>query len=791
MTEFVQYCSRLLQTTHPAWQHEASMAGDADSIDTQIETDRLAHLYGRSKIAFLTLGITSMVFTLMLKHLYAWPPILLWNSILFLALGLRLATRKLYFSPFRQVLSLAVWLWIFRFEVLLAGLIIGGINIFFFTTEPITFLFVSIILPYGITVGAVTMLLDLVSFAFYEVTLLAPIVYQLSRADDPFFFGTAMLTVILGVFLFRFSREYNRNFIVHTRLRYENKKLLEDLEEERNKLSNRLGHIFNDSTTEIYVVDADSLMCLQVNQGAVDTLGYSRDELKDVSILDIFTDIDRNALSELLAPLYRGGTEPVKYKGFNRRKDGTIFPVEASLQLSIADVPPIIVVNVQNVTERTNWEERLIYQANYDQLTGVYNRHYIQSLMHSVLTRAKRRRRKVALLFLDLDNFKDINDSLGHECGDEVLRLTVERISSFLRECDIIARVGGDEFTILLEDLTENDHVEVVAVKIIETFKQPFVVKNREVYTTASIGISIFPDDGDSHDQLMQCADMAMYHAKQDGRNTYHFFSQEMRRISEERMLISNYLRDALGREEFFLVYQPKVDTRRSRIVGAEALLRWRNHDLGEISPYVFIPLAENLGLIHDLGRWVLQEACREASGWRSQHSGPIGISVNVSPQQFRAGSLPADVENALVASGLPPQLLELEITENLLMQDSETPLLLLKDLSQRGIRIALDDFGTGYSSLSYVRRFPLQVLKIDRSFICDLETDKSNRALVDAIIAMARSLELEIVAEGVENTIQVDYLRQRGVDIIQGYVYSPPVPAEHFRQLIKDKKSV
>jgi len=762
------------------------MASNPNSIKEQIEMDRIDNLYRRSKTASLTLLVISIVYTLMLAQLFDWQKLLVWNLVLLVVLVGRWAKYRLYFSDFQQALSLPSWLWLFRGGVLAVGLTIGSLNLLFFTTEPLTFLLASIVFPYGIAVGAVTMLLDVFAFSLYAFTLLAPIVYQLSLTGDRFFSGTAVLTVIFGLFLLKFSKEYNNNFIINMRLRYENKELLNDLEEERNKLNNRLGRILNDSTTEIYVVDADSLLCLQVNQGAVDTLGYSKEEFKKISILDIFADMDQDSLAELLAPLYQGGSEPVKYKGLNRRKDGSMFPVEASLQISIADDPPIIVVNVQDVTERTKWEEKLIYQANYDQLTGVYNRHYIQSLMHSVFTRARRHKSKVALLFLDLDHFKDINDSLGHDCGDEVLRLAVARISSHLRESDIVARAGGDEFTIFLEDLEENDHAEVVARKLIENFKQPFTVNDREIYTTASIGISIFPDDGQTHDQLMQCADMAMYYAKEDGRNTYHFFSQEMRHISEERMLISNQLRYALARNEFFLVYQPKVDVRQGRIVGAEALLRWRNHELGDISPYVFIPLAETLGLIHELGAWVLEKACQEASSWRSYTGKQISVSVNVSPQQFRAGSLTEDVLNALASSGLPCEQLELEITESLLMQDSDTPFLLLQDLSHKGIRIALDDFGTGYSSLSYVRRFPLQVLKIDRSFIHDIETDNSNRALVDAIIAMAHSLELEIVAEGVENRPQVEYLRQRGVDIIQGYVYSPPVPAERFRQLIQ-----
>jgi EAL domain-containing protein (putative c-di-GMP-specific phosphodiesterase class I) len=284
----------------------------------------------------------------------------------------------------------------------------------------------------------------------------------------------------------------------------------------------------------------------------------------------------------------------------------------------------------------------------------------------------------------------------------------------------------------------------------------------------------------------MQCADMAMYQAKEDGRNNYRFFSHEMRRGSEEQMLISNHLRYAIAKDELTLLFQPKIDISQNRIIGAEALLRWNNHELGSISPYVFIPLAEKLGLINEIGTWVLERACREAVRWQEFTNEKLRISVNVSPQQFRAGTLLDAVASALALSGLPSEQLELEITESLLMQDSDKPLAILNTLHDQGIVLALDDFGTGYSSLSYLRRFPLQVLKIDRSFISDLEVDRSSKALVDAVIAMAHSLDLEVVAEGVENEQQLDYLRQRHVKIIQGYLFSPPVPADKFLALLQ-----
>jgi diguanylate cyclase (GGDEF)-like protein/PAS domain S-box-containing protein len=757
------------------------------SIEQRIERERLDNLYERSLTASLGLAVAIAIYALMLTQKFDWQHLFGWYLVLLVVLVGRWYLYHLYMRDQRQAKTLSFWLFLFRLGIFSAGMTLGGLNLLFFSYEPISFLLIAIILPYGIAVAAVTMLLDFTSFILYVLTLLMPVIYQTALTGDRLYLGTAILTCVLGAFLIRFSKEYNQNFVDNTRLRYENKTLLDDLEEEKNKLNNRLGRILNDSTTEIYMAEATSLMCLQVNQGAVDKLGYSKDEFKSICLLDIFIDLDQKSFSELLLPMHNGHWEPVVHKGTNRRKDGSTFPVEASIQLSVADDPPIIVANVQDITERTKWEEQLIYQANYDQLTGLYNRHYIQSYMHSAFTRAKRSKTKVALLFMDIDHFKDINDTLGHDTGDEVLKQTANRISSQLRDSDTAARTGGDEFTVFLENLDESSHAEVVAHKIVKILQQPFTAKEQEIYATVSLGISIYPDDGTSHDRLMQCADMAMYQAKKDGRNTFRYFSREMRRISEEQMQITNHLRYALAKDEFSLVFQPKIDVRKGSIIGAEALLRWNNHELGSISPYTFIPLAENLGIIDEIGKWVLEHACLEAKQWQKFSDQKLKVSVNVSPQQLRNGSLIGDVEGAVMKSGLPFDQLELEITESLLMQDSDRPLSILQTLHDRGVSLALDDFGTGYSSLSYLRRFPLQVLKIDRSFIQDLEIDQNHKALVDAIIAMAQSLKLEIVAEGVENESQLNYLRNRDVSIIQGYLFSPPVPVERFRTLLKN----
>jgi len=760
-------------------------------IEERIEKARIDELFNRSNTASLTLLIISTIYIFLLSQEFDWQPLLIWYFILLVVLFGRWQLTQLYIRPQGRTLSQVHWLYLFRLGILLTGLTIGSLNLLFFPREPIAYLLLAIIFPYGITVGAVGMLVDFFSFFIYAMTLMMPIVYQTILVDDKLYVGTGALTIALMLFFLKFSKEYGSNFILTMRLRYEKEYLLEDLKEEKNKLNNRLGSVLNDGSIEIFINDADSFNCLQVNRGAIENLGYTKEEFENINFLDILTDQDQASFTELIAPLRNGRWEAVVHKGIHRRRDGSTYPVEARIQLSTLDDPPILVVTAQDITERTEWEEKLIYQANFDQLTGLLNRHYMQSYMNSAFTRARRSKKKVALLFMDLDNFKNINDTLGHDVGDEVLKLTAVRLRDLLRESDTPARTGGDEFTVLLESLDKNVHAEVVARKLINVFKEPFIINEREVYATVSLGISIFPDDGQSLDQLMQYADMAMYQAKEDGRNTFRFFSLEMRKSSEELMAVANQLRYALEKEELSLYYQPKVDIKRGRITGAEALLRWNNPELGNVSPDVFIPLAENLGLINELGSWVLASACLEAKHWENSLGENLTVSVNVSPQQFRSGTLLEAVDMALTTSGLSTNRLELEITESLLLQDSDQPLAVLKTLEGQGVGLALDDFGTGYSSLSYLKRFPLHVLKIDRSFINDLEENKNSRALVEAIIAMGQSLKLEIVAEGVETKEQLSFLRHRNIDMIQGYFFSPPLPVEEFLALLSDKSTI
>ncbi len=438
-------------------------------------------------------------------------------------------------------------------------------------------------------------------------------------------------------------------------------------------------------------------------------------------------------------------------------------------------------VYFRDITERKRTEERLSYLAQYDVLTGLPNRTLFRDRLDRAIVRAKRDGHLVAVMFLDLDRFKDINDNLGHSVGDEILVLVAARFKEQLRDIDTISRLAGDEFTFLIEGTTEAGQVIAVADKILKVFTRPMAAAGHEVYVTASIGIALSEAGAHGVDDLLKNADIAMYHAKQEGRNNHQVYSDAMHAKSSEKLGLETRLRRAVKRGEFVLAYQPQVNIRSGQIIGAEALIRWQSAELGLVAPNRFIPLAEESGLIVPIGEWVLETACKQNRAWQDAGLKPIQISVNLSPRQFRQKNLLTRIGDILRSSRLDAPYLELEITESTAMQRAEEVVATLARLDATGVRLAIDDFGTGYSSLSYLKRFPVHKLKIDQSFVRELTTDADDAAIVGAIIAMARSLDLLVIAEGVETPEQLAFLGKMKCDEYQGYLFSRPVPAENF----------
>ena len=473
----------------------------------------------------------------------------------------------------------------------------------------------------------------------------------------------------------------------------------------------------------------------------------------------------------------------------NRRKDGSLYYEEKTITPLKDDQGRVthFVATGKDITERMEAQERLNHLAHHDALTDLPNRALLVDRLGHALAQAQRNERLVAVLFLDLDRFKTINDSLGHGIGDNLLKTVADRLRQCIRDSDSIARLGGDEFTIVLEGIKDVREVVVIAEKVLETIAQPFNVNGHELLTTASIGITLFPFDNDDIETLLQNADTAMYRAKKAGGNTYAFFTADMSKDAVQRLAMEGRLRHALERQEFTLHYQPRVDVRACRVTGAEALLRWWDPEKGDlVSPAEFIPLLEETGLIIPVGEWVLRTACRDFQAMAEAGGPSLRVSVNLSPRQFQQKDLVATVTRILEETGLDPKRLELEITESLLVDNVEAVAGTLRALHELGVHIAVDDFGTGYSSLSYLKRFPIDCLKVDRAFVRDVTDDPDDAEIVKAIIAMAHSLRMDVVAEGVETRDQLRFLRKLSCEEIQGYLFSRPLPLDELKAWLR-----
>ena len=443
-----------------------------------------------------------------------------------------------------------------------------------------------------------------------------------------------------------------------------------------------------------------------------------------------------------------------------------------------------------DLEERKRVEQSIRHMAHHDALTGLPNRSLFRDRLTHAMAQADRYHQRLAVMFLDLDRFKAINDTLGHNVGDQLLKIAAERLRSCVRDSDTVARLGGDEFTVIVEDIVEDHDAAAVAQKILDTLSQPFNLYGHEVFISVSVGVTLYPSDDENADNLLRNADSAMYRAKEFGRNNFQFYVAEMNIKARERLRLESSLRRALDRNEFMLYYQPRVSLESGRVIGAEALLRWRHPEMGLVPPSEFIPILDETGMIIPVGDWALREACRQNREWQDSGLPPIRVAVNLSVRQFIQKDLADTIVRALEAANLSAEHLEVEITEDLFLEHNQTNIITLARLKNMGIHISIDDFGTGYSSLSYLKRLPIDTLKIDQSFVRDIG-DPDNKAIASAIIAMAASLRLNVLAEGVETDEQLAFLRAQGCNEIQGFSFSHPLPADEFAQLLREGRQM
>lgn len=529
------------------------------------------------------------------------------------------------------------------------------------------------------------------------------------------------------------------------------------------------------------------------NQIMLQTLEYEERDVHDLNFFNLIHEESRpKCLAELRKVLAGSKSNPIEGRLVGR--GGREIEVDGHITCNHRKGEEAVIWGIcRDITERKQAQAQLYHLAHHDLLTGLPNRLFFLDRLRQARALAKRLDQQVAVLFLDLDRFKIVNDTLGHTIGDEMLRETARRLTASVRESDTVARLGGDEFTVILGNLVHAGDAERLASKLLKSLSLPLLIDGRELFTTASIGISLYPEDGDDPGTLLKKADIAMYQAKAQGRNNFQFYAPTMDLDAERRLAMENGMRRALEREEFVLHYQPKVDIASGRVTALEGLLRWRHPDLGLLPPAEFIPLAEETGLILALGEWALREACAQNRTWQNTGLQRVRIAVNLSGYQLQQKDLVRTVAQILEETGLHPRYLELEITESVIMQNPDFAIAVLGELRELGVHLAIDDFGTGYSSLSHLKRFSVDTLKIDKIFVRDVETNATDAAIATAIIAMGNNLSLQIVAEGVETEGQLSFLREHHCHEMQGFLFSRPLPAERvveFLQCIGEPKN-
>ncbi|MCA1796324.1 MAG: EAL domain-containing protein, partial [Geobacteraceae bacterium] len=598
-----------------------------------------------------------------------------------------------------------------------------------------------------------------------EAEVLAPLKHTAIYAGG----GAASVIALTGLLILMWWRQHAYRFRNQI-LRHERK---------NDALLQRLDNLSRHANDIILLCDSSGTI-VDANERALDTYAYPLHTLRAMNIRDL-CDVEPSEWSAMLLQLESGGG--IKFECFNHGADTEEFPVEISAGWIEDDGQRMLQAIIRDISERKEAEERLRHQAFYDELTGLPNRSLATERLQGAIQRARRNNKQAALMFIDLDLFKHINDALGHVVGDQVLVLFARRIENVLGDNASVARFGADEFLLQIENVATMVDIVALVDKVMQSIGEPFTIEGFEISATVSIGISIAPDDSSDVNKLIRYADTAMYRAKERGRNCYQFFTPDMHQRVEQRLSLEGALRHAVGRKELVLHYQPQVDMRTGMVTGCEALVRWQHPEKGLISPFEFISLAEEIGLIHEIGAWVVDEACRQIGIWQNEGYPELKIAVNVSPHQLQNRHLAEEILNAGARYNLNPATLEVEITETSLMLDTALAIAQMHDLNSGGVSLAIDDFGTGYSSLGHLHRFPLHKLKIDRSFVNNIDADKEQGGgtLPRAIISLAHELGLDVIAEGIETEAQRDFLFQAECFAGQGYLYSKPLPAEEF----------
>ncbi|MES9968419.1 MAG: EAL domain-containing protein [Candidatus Thiodiazotropha sp.] len=800
-----------------------------DSVKRLITEEQTRILYQQAPISNITVYSVALLFYFLLKSNLDTGVLEIWLLALLAAASYRLV---LWLRRKRKPQSRTTVQWQRSYLIgcLLVGVAWSLIFPYIYLADNLTIAIALCMLLFGIVASAVVILSvyipAFVAYAYPQVLTLTGTLFAYGDAGHN---ALAVATLVYLVMTTLFTRNINRNLMDNIRLQIENSKLIEDLGDE---IKNRESVIkartleLEDKNSELSKEIAGrelvesalrkseerfELAMRGANDGVYDwnllsndiyysprwksMLGYENHELgNDISTWEeLVEESDRARSWEMLNDYIKGKRDNFHIEFKMRHKHGHWVDILSRAFLvrdTQGDAVRIVGTHV-DITEKKRQEAHILKQAHYDGLTGLPNRFLAMDRLAQLLKEASRDSCKVAILFLDLDGFKRVNDTLGHETGDRLLVQASDRLQSAVRDGDSVCRLGGDEFVVLLRNLAELADAKKVASSLIAQFRRPFKLDERELVVTTSIGIAVYPSDGMTPTELLRNADTAMYHSKEQGRNTFNFYTSEMNLNISRSLEVEEQLHGAQERQEFSVVYQPVVALQNNRIVAAEALLRWNNPALGSVSPEEFIPIAEQTGVILGIGRFVLQQAVYNAQRWGELIEHDFKIAINLSPRQLRDAGLVDFIADLLQSSGLKADALVLEITEGVLMSGQQDIEQALERLHKSGISLGMDDFGTGYSSLSYLRKYPFDVLKVDRSFINDLNVDPADYELVNASILMAHGIGLEVVAEGVETEDQLNCLRDLQCEYAQGYLFSQPINEDDFTQLLRSSSII
>lgn len=757
--------------------------------------EQVAYLYSHAPLVF-TVNIANAAILVALELTYIPNSVLVaWFTSM---VSITLARGLLAFLYYRLkpgVLETRIWYWAFFVGAGLAGATWGSSAYFLFAVNDLGRQMILIIILAGMTAAAVTVLAArMEAFLIYSIPALLPLATNLLNQDTPLSRAMSALTFIFLLGMINSAHGAHRSIATTLRLRFDNHELIEEVEnrhraeealfQEKDRLQTTLASL----AEGVIIVSADSSI-EYLNPAAEHLCGWKSLDAHGKPVKTILHQLQdyKGRTTNSAVEMCLENSERCEKKILMQSRYGKeqlIEEIATPLKDRRGNISGAVTV-MRDVTQAHRNSQQLVYQANHDALTHLPNRALLWDRLNHAIAKAIRSNWLIAVLFMDLDRFKTVNDSLGHSAGDGLLKLVAERLTESVREEDTVARLGGDEFIIILEHIKEPYMVSVAARKITQSFAKPFVVDGQEIFVTASIGISLYPKDGDNAESLLKNADTAMYRTKKQGRNHLEFYAEEMNAQALERLRMEQQLRYSLERGELELYYQPQVDPMTGKVKKVEALLRWHHPEYGLVLPNRFIPIAEESGAILSIGQWVLSTACTQTRIWRDLGYSGLRIAVNLSVRQIRQSNLTETVASALAESKLPPECLELEITESVFLDNVEASVAILDAIKAQGVTLGIDDFGTGFSSLIYLKQFPVDVLKIDKQFIRDVLNNPSDAAIVSAIIAMGHGLNLSVIAEGVENKAQLNFLRSRSVDGYQGFYFSRALPTSDMTELL------